>query len=68
MMMTMFKPFALVAACALGLASMVNPVAAHYPICNCVDGTLDPVVRRLDSLLFPGTFICFSNHQQDEED
>mmetsp|Transcript_27872 Transcript_27872/g.65437 ORF Transcript_27872/g.65437 Transcript_27872/m.65437 type:complete len:368 (+) Transcript_27872:92-1195(+) len=46
--MLMFKPFALLAACVLGLAAMVTPVAAQC--CDC-----SPVGRRrlLDSFLFP---------------
>lgn len=54
--MLMFKPFALIAACVLGLAAMVKPVAAQacgidmYPACSCF---VDARNRRLsDSSLF----------------
>ena len=58
--MLMFKPFALIAACVLGLAAMVDPVAAACPVadkssqisaCSCIepvarDRRLSPIITR----------------------
>ena len=48
--MLMFKPFALLAACVLGLAAMATPVAGMISPCDC---SSPEQRRRLDSFLFP---------------